>query len=270
MYRLLIVDDEDFEREGMAQLIDWKQYGIEMVGTAWNGVDAFQKIKELHPDMILTDIKMPVMNGIELIRKVREVYPLIEFAVLSGYGEYEYTSQAMEQGVRHYILKPCDEDKVVEAINKVKKDLDARLERVRKEEKYQRYVMPKARQQLFRNHLLDRESESVDKLFLNQVWTGGIPEKVRLLVFQSGESFDGLEEFALDNILEELLEEKGMKVFASTVVRNDAVILISDEQPETLISIVRRVRREFMRFKKAPVRAALSNSGAVEELSGLY
>ena len=64
MYKLLIVDDEDFEREGMAQMIDWKQYDIEMAGTAWNGVEALQKIEALRPDMILTDIKMPVMNGI--------------------------------------------------------------------------------------------------------------------------------------------------------------------------------------------------------------
>ena len=138
MYKLLIVDDEDFEREGMAQMIDWKQYDIEMAGTAWNGVEALQKIEALRPDMILTDIKMPVMNGIELIRKVREKYPEIEFAVLSGFGEYEFTSQAMEQGVRHYILKPCDEDRIVAAIEKVKKEIDKK----RQKEEYLNRVAP--------------------------------------------------------------------------------------------------------------------------------
>ena len=126
MYKLLIVDDEEFEREGMAQLIDWARYDIEMAGTAWNGVEALRKAETLRPDIILTDIKMPVMNGIELIRRVREKYPEIEFAVLSGYGEYEFTSQAMEEGVRHYILKPCDEEKVVEVIGKVRRDVDAK------------------------------------------------------------------------------------------------------------------------------------------------
>lgn len=141
MYKLLIVDDEDFEREGMAQMIDWKQYDIEMAGTAWNGVEALQKIEALRPDMILTDIKMPVMNGIELIRKVREKYPEIEFAVLSGFGEYEFTSQAMEQGVRHYILKPCDEDRIVAAIEKVKKEIDKK----RQKEEYLNRVAPRRR-----------------------------------------------------------------------------------------------------------------------------
>lgn len=104
MYRLLIVDDEELEREGMAEFIPWKEYDIELVGTAWNGVEGLEKIKKLQPDIVITDIKMPVMDGIELIRKAKRLYPDIVFIVLSGYGEYEYTSQAMEEGVRHYIL----------------------------------------------------------------------------------------------------------------------------------------------------------------------
>lgn len=114
MYKLLIVDDEAIERDGMANLIPWQAYGVELVGTAWNGMDGYEKIEALHPDIVLTDIKMPVMNGIELIRKTKYKFPDIEFLILSGYGEYEFTSQAMEEGVRHYILKPCDEAKIVE------------------------------------------------------------------------------------------------------------------------------------------------------------
>ena len=270
MYKLLIVDDEDFEREGMAQLIDWDKYEIEMAGTAWNGVDAFEKTKLLRPDIILTDIKMPVMDGIELIRRVRQSFPLIEFAVLSGYGEYEYTSRAMEQGVRHYILKPCDEDSVIEVISKVKKDVDAKRAQLRREEEYQKRVMPKARQQLFRNLLLDRESENVDRLFENQERPPQGAESVRLLVFRSGESFDGLEEFMLGNMLTELLGDRKIKVYVSTVVRNDAVILISDARPETIISSVRRIGWEFKKIRKELVRAALSRSGGVEDLCALY
>ena len=89
MYRLLIVDDEKIEREGIAQLIPWKEHGIEVVGTAWNGREGYQKAMEFMPDIVLTDIKMPVMDGIELIRKLEAEAPDIEIVVLSGYGEYE-------------------------------------------------------------------------------------------------------------------------------------------------------------------------------------
>lgn len=267
MYKLLIVDDEDFEREGIAQLIDWEKHGIQMAGTAWNGVDALQKTEALHPDMILTDIKMPVMNGIELIRKVGEKYPDIEFAVLSGYGEYEFTSQAMEEGVRHYILKPCDEEKILETMEKVKKDVDRKREKARKERDYMNRAMPQAQKQLFRNLLLAREAGNEAALFQTQ---GKTPGNIRLLVFRSVFSFDGLEEFMLENMLEELLESEQIRALASTVVRNDAVVLISEASPEKLINAVSRIQREFGKGREEPIRAALSGNGQITVLAGLY
>lgn len=268
MYKLLIVDDEEFEREGMAQLIDWGKYDIEMAGTAWNGVDALRKMEELRPDIILTDVKMPVMNGIELIRKVKEKYPDIEFAVISGYGEYEFTSQAMEEGVKHYILKPCDEEKVVEVIGKVKRDVDTRRAAARREKEYLSRVVPEARKQLFRNLLLDRETENGESLFRFQ--EEDVPRDVRLLVFRSRESFDGIEEFMLENMLEELLGNGQVRVFVITVVRNDGVLLISDTEPGKLIPIARRIGREFRRIRKEPIRTAVSPSGKLTDLAVLY
>lgn len=126
MFKLLIVDDEEIEREGMANCISWEEYGIELAGTAWNGAEGLEKIKKLHPDIVLTDIKMPSMNGIELIRQTKKKYPNVEFIVLSGYGEYEFTSQAMEEGVRHYLLKPCDEEQISKVLDKVKKEISVR------------------------------------------------------------------------------------------------------------------------------------------------
>ena len=120
MYKLLIVDDEKIEREGMAELIPWGSYGIELAGTAWNGQDGYEQVLKVHPDIVMTDIKMPVMDGLELIRRLKEEFPDIEVIVLSGYGEYEYTSQAMELGIKYYILKPCDEERMLPVIEKVK------------------------------------------------------------------------------------------------------------------------------------------------------
>ena len=109
MHTLLVVDDEEIEREGMAQFIPWDSYEMKVVGTARNGAEGLEKIAKYKPDLAIVDIKMPVMNGIEMIRQAKAQYPDMTFVVLSGYGDYEFTSQAMELGVRHYILKPCDE-----------------------------------------------------------------------------------------------------------------------------------------------------------------
>ena len=141
MYKLLIVDDEDIEREGMAQFIPWENYEIQLAGTAWNGVEGFQKIQAEEPDIVLTDIKMPVMDGIELIKKTKESFPDIEFIVLSGYGEYEFTSQAMEEGVRYYILKPCDEEKIVEVLSKVKQSIAEKRSQKRRSQEDRKSVV---------------------------------------------------------------------------------------------------------------------------------
>ena len=124
MHTLLIVDDEEIEREGMAQFIPWDTYGMKVVGTARNGAEGLEKIAKDKPDLAIVDIKMPVMNGIEMIRKAKEQYPDMTFVVLSGYGDYEFTSQAMELGVRHYILKPCDEGKIIPVLNKAIAELE--------------------------------------------------------------------------------------------------------------------------------------------------
>ena len=116
MNKVLLVDDEDIEREAMAEIIPWKKLDMELVDMAWNGIEGLEKIRMHIPDIVITDIKMPVMDGIQLIRNTKELYPDILFVVLSGYGEYEYTSRAMELGIRHYILKPCDEEKIVEVL----------------------------------------------------------------------------------------------------------------------------------------------------------
>jgi len=121
---MVIVDDDEIEREGMTNFIPWEKYGIEIVGSAWNGQEGYEVIHARKPDLVITDIKMPVMNGIELIRRVQEEKEEVLFVVLSGYGEYEYTSQAMELGIRHYVLKPCDEKRIVAVLEQAKKELE--------------------------------------------------------------------------------------------------------------------------------------------------
>lgn len=118
MYKLLIVDDEEIEREGMAHFIPWEEQGIQLVGTAWNGVQGLEMMERLRPDIVLVDVKMPVMSGLEMIRQARQTFPDVVYVILSGYGEYEFTSQAMEEGVRHYLLKPCDEKRIREVLDK--------------------------------------------------------------------------------------------------------------------------------------------------------
>lgn len=116
MLKLLIADDERTIRETISSLIDWEAMGIEIAGICPDGIAAYDCIMDEYPDIVLTDIKMPGLNGLELIEKVKDAQPDIEFVILSGYGEFEFAQSAMKCGVRHYLLKPCNEEDIIHVI----------------------------------------------------------------------------------------------------------------------------------------------------------
>lgn len=113
MYRVLIVDDEPFIVEGLYDLIDWPALGLEIVGQAGNGKQALEVLAKLPVDILMTDISMPVMNGLELIREVRQQRDDLKVVILSGYNEFDYLKQAMTMGIENYLLKPVDVKELV-------------------------------------------------------------------------------------------------------------------------------------------------------------
>lgn len=122
MFKLLIADDERIIREAMANIIDWNSLDIQLIGTAKDGIEAYNIILDEYPDIVLTDIKMPGLSGLDLIQKIHAVKPETQFIILSGFGEFEYAKKAMQYGVKHYLLKPCNESQIVEAVNSIKKE----------------------------------------------------------------------------------------------------------------------------------------------------
>ncbi|MDO5337325.1 MAG: response regulator [Eubacteriales bacterium] len=263
MYKLLIVDDEDIEREGMVSLVNWREYQTDIVGSAWNGFDGLEKIGALRPDIVLTDIKMPVMSGIELIRRARMEFPDIVFVVLSGYGEYEFTSQAMEEGVRHYLLKPCDEEKIAAVLKKAQREVDEK----RAQKTTMRRLLPRAKEQIFRNMLLKREAEGQEQQrFFLEIGSG--EHELCLLAVRGEQTFDYLEQFILENVLGELIGEEN--ILLSAVVQNDCVFLMRRIELSALEPSVERMKEEFSKFKKFPVSCAVSEGGTAEEIPELY
>ncbi|WP_069998540.1 response regulator transcription factor [Cellulosilyticum sp. I15G10I2] len=120
MLKLIIVDDEKVIRETIKNLIDWKSIGIHVVGVCKDGLEAYDMIQDENPDIVMTDIKMPGIMGLELIEKAKAVNSDIEFIILSGYGEFNFAAQAMRNGVQHYLLKPCNEKDIISVISEVK------------------------------------------------------------------------------------------------------------------------------------------------------
>lgn len=124
MLKLLIADDERIIRETISSIINWRDYDIEVIGLCQNGIQAYDMILDESPDIVLTDIRMPGMDGLELIRRVSQTDLHTQFIILSGFGEFEYAKEAMRCGVRHYLLKPCNETQIIECVQECRKDLE--------------------------------------------------------------------------------------------------------------------------------------------------
>ena len=124
MIKVLCVDDERIIREGLIGLIDWENYGCEIVFACKNGQEAYDFALRNQVDLIITDVKMPVLNGLELIEKLSKEKKKTKFIVISGFGEFEFAITAMRFGVKHYLLKPYTKEKLIEAIEEIKLELD--------------------------------------------------------------------------------------------------------------------------------------------------
>ncbi len=108
--KVMVIDDEPNIREGLKTLIDWETLHCTLIGEAQNGVEGIEKIRLLKPDLVIVDIKMPEVDGIQLIETITHMGMETQFIVLSGYQDFNYAKRAMECHVNHYILKPIDED----------------------------------------------------------------------------------------------------------------------------------------------------------------
>ncbi|RED63048.1 response regulator transcription factor [Cohnella lupini] len=112
MYNIILVDDERLTLDTLASYIDWEQLSCRVIATACNGRDALEKIESLQPDILITDVKMPVMDGIELCKQVHARFPKIQIVFLSGYNEFEYACAALQHGACGYLLKPIDHEEL--------------------------------------------------------------------------------------------------------------------------------------------------------------
>ncbi|MHA0855352.1 response regulator [Paenibacillus sp. CMAA1364] len=124
MYRLILVDDEEDVREGLLDEIVWNDYGFEVVDNAENGREATELIEKYQPDVVVTDIHMPFMNGLELAEWIREHSPNTKIIILTGFDEFEYAQKAIKLQIDEYVLKPFSSKEFVDVLLKVKMNLD--------------------------------------------------------------------------------------------------------------------------------------------------
>ena len=126
MIKVVVIDDEELQRQGLVSLTPWESLGCIVVGDAENADKGLELIRDLQPDIVIVDIKMPGMSGLELIAKACEEQ-VAEYIIISGYGEFEYAKKAIELGVCGYLLKPVDDDELANVIQQAVHRVEERL-----------------------------------------------------------------------------------------------------------------------------------------------
>ena len=162
LYRILLVDDEEEVRKAIIRNIEWEKLGFQMAQDAENGEDALEKIEQLKPDVIMTDIRMPYMDGLTLTKRIRQKYPSMKILIFSGYDDFEYAQQAIKLNVTEYILKPVNVEELTGILNRVRENLD--------EEIAQRRDVSMLRRRYLSSLPIIRE------LFLNDLVQGNVEE----------------------------------------------------------------------------------------------
>ena len=166
--RVFLVEDEMIIRNGVKRSIDWEKEGYEFVGEASDGELAYPLILKEKPDILITDIRMPFMDGLELSRLVKEELPDIKILILSGYDEFQYAKEAIKIGVTDYLLKPISQAQLLEALEQVKESI---LQEQEEKELLLRYSRD------MRENTENEKSKLFDRLMLGEMSMGEAVEE---------------------------------------------------------------------------------------------
>ncbi|WP_332258757.1 response regulator [Paenibacillus sp. J14] len=302
MYKLILADDEEDVREGLLSLIDWEGLGYVVQETAENGKEAVELVEKHAPDVVVTDIQMPFMNGLQLSEWIRERYPATKIIILTGYEEFEYAQKAIRLGIDEYVLKPFSAGELAEILRKVKLQLDeevAAKENVQLLTEHYRKNLP-ILQSLFLSSLVSRrlqEAEIREKCEHYDLDLSGDRYMVSAIRIDSAPAWRGsdgshepgngtalslkdtndtqLQLFAVFNIAEEIvrLHPKGR-----AFIHHDEVVVLSVGEPgadkplaDQTLQLLEEIRFSVERFLKLTVTiGAGSEVGQLSELAGSY
>ncbi|WP_310603488.1 response regulator transcription factor [Anaerosporobacter sp.] len=128
MYKVIIIDDEPIIVEGLQKIIPWEKWNCNVEAVAYNGVDGLELISRVKPDIIISDISMPQMDGLSMIASVKSQFPNLEIIILTGYRNFDYARQAINLGVTRFLLKPSKMDEIEEALTFITNQLGEKKE----------------------------------------------------------------------------------------------------------------------------------------------
>lgn len=222
MYKLIFADDEPLIRKNIEKIVPWTAYGYELIGCCENGHELLEMIEREVPDLVITDIDMPFVSGIEVAKQVKQMYPRTKIVFLTGYNEFEYAKKAIDFSVIRYILKPITAQEIKKVLSEIKEVLDEEFNRNNDINNLKNFYKKNIvlMQNVFLNKLLTMKEDKdtlelrLETLELHRLKSNRF--QVAALVFDPGDKpnewkeHEELQKFAVYNIIKEILEERNI------------------------------------------------------------
>lgn len=220
--KVIIVEDEPRVRKGLAEAIDWPLFGMELIGTAANGLEGLELFRLHRPELVVADIRMPVMDGLAMTEAILEIQPHTKVIIISGHDEFTYAQKCISLGVTNYLLKPIGKKRFHTELDKVREELQADLQRQAKSLEWEQKLkssLPVLRNAFLEEWLNGAAPTGEDTLresfsFLNIPYEWDMEAAIAIFEMDGKEglsSGDGrLLEFAMNNVIGELLGDSGI------------------------------------------------------------
>lgn len=269
MYKLLLVDDERIIREGISAMIDWEKFNIR-IKLASNGLEAYEMIVHDPPDILITDIKMPGLEGLALIERTYQKFPDMMVVILSGYGEFDFASRAIEYGVKHYLLKPSDEEAIADVLTKIIGQLQAKQEKeafVKNIKSRLEKIMPHVQEQFLRDCVMNRfYSDEQKKAFKQMLYLAD--DEVRLLLFSLEDTKHYEEAFALADIIQKVFQTT--KVFLNTMIEGFVLVILQDMNFYEMMEHLRNIQNTYGKYYGLSLSIAISDKDCLDRIAFMY
>ncbi len=289
MLKIMIIDDEFYFREALKISLPWDKLGFTICGEAKNGKDALEKLELLKPDIALVDINMPIMDGLEFTQAVIQRESNIKIIILTGYSEFGYAKQAVEFGVKSYLLKPIDENELEKALIQTKSIIESErkikveIEQLKEQVKESLPILrDKVLNQLIQGNLIFNMEEIKSRLeYLN---IKIISKYYQVMVIELGDedNFDFTQEdkhlwrFAVSNIVHEVLKNSiTFEVFRDNLERICIITAFDDEKDDNsysrLVSKLEQIIDLVQKYLKITMSIGVGNvKEDIRDISGSY
>lgn len=295
MYKLILVDDEEEVRKGILKKIEWEKYGFTIVGEAENGREALEIAEKTMPDLVITDIKMPFMDGINLSKALREKFPTTKIVIITGFDEFEYAQKAIKLNVTEYMLKPISSVEVGEMLTKIKQQIDKETEQKKDISllmEYYRQSFPILKEKFLSSLITSKidEKEIHDNFIKYSINLNGNIFVISVISVDSNNSSDKLKNkneaiseydekellrFAALNITNEIVDKYEGN---TTFFHNNNIVIISsfhedirDNIIEKLSKILEEIRQSVQKYLKITVTIGVGTTNTdISQINSSY